>query len=668
MLISVNSILTSPFYIHNTTPSFHLSVASAPISPKYKQTKMLFGINFFPHADAVCLPQNDKDNAGRAEEVKENQDLYQWTRDLIGDSPMIDGIPRDEYPAIGWVEGLAQTALRVISNSLAVKYKNARADYEVERRKMYLKVGAVVGSAIQNIVFGSFSEEVASKLLDDIGALFAQANLGTGGNFQEYKDLFVVYKPDKVAYLNQFLRDDIFGLYRVAGPDPLHLRKLDGEVDKMFPELTNDIFHGIKGFEKDNISDAQRQGRLYYLDYAEFDGIPTGNLPDGTVKEGFELYAPTCLLCVPLECDERTSILPISIRCGQGKEYPMYTPNAKHTDPVTWLAAKCTVQVADAVMLECRYHLGRTHLLLETFVCSAKRTLAPNHPLNKFLSIHFEGTALINWLGSKRLAAPGGTIDVISAPPVDTTTALCADAIKAPFSFNKSMPDREFASRGVLDGDFNYPYRDDALLLWAAIQKWVGALIRAYYKSDKDVTDDYELRAWCKEIVDPKAAAIPGFGETPNGEVKTVDYLVKFISTIVFTGSVQHAALNFPQGALMQFVPAMPLVGMAPAPKTAKPFASEEEYVEKMLPDLNTAQRQLNTAELLAGFQWTSLGEYGRQLSWAPDEVDEAVKEFKEDLLDIGSKIQKRNQKERLANLPVYDYLVPKNIPQSTNV
>ena len=34
----------------------------------------------------------------------------------------------------------------------------------------------------------------------------------------------------------------------------------------------------------------------------------------------------------------------------------------------------------------------------------------------------------------------------------------------------------------------DYPYRDDALLIWNAIDQWVGEYIAVYYAGDADVT------------------------------------------------------------------------------------------------------------------------------------------------------------------------------------
>lgn len=630
---------------------------------------MFFGLNLFPLADVVCLPQNEDDPKQRSAELEENSTRYKWSRDVIPGCPMIDGVPpRPDYPAIGWVEGILRTIFRIISNNLALRYSSSRQELDEEKRHLITKIGAVIFHIIQKITTGSMKSEEVAQVAEEVGSLFGPDIEGIGTALQDYDDMFKVFKPDVVANLRQFLRDDVFGWYRVAGPSPLHMRKLTTSVSQMFPELDDTILKGISAFEDDNIADMEKEGRLFYLDYKEFDGVTAGKLPDGTSKEGMYVYAPTALLAIPKVRTDRNPILPIAIKCGQGSKYPMYTASSSHTDPITWLSAKITVQVADAVMHETRYHLGRTHLLLECFICAMRRTLAPNHPLHKFLDCHFEGTAIINFLGSLRLAAPGGTIDVITAPPIQTTVALCAEAMRPPFKFNDWMPDREMELRGVLGANLHYPYRDDGLKLWEAIQAWVGEYISAYYRSDADVAADKELANWCREIVHPDCGAVSGFGETDDGQVKTVKYLVRFVSLLVYIGSVQHSALNFPQGTLMQYVPAMPLSGFDEAPTTARPYECFEDMVSRLLPSLKIARRQLNTAELLAGFQWTTLGEYGRDLNFAPDQVDDALKKFKENLSKIGAEIQTRNEQERLAGLPVYDFLVPRNIPQSANV
>jgi lipoxygenase len=50
----------------------------------------------------------------------------------------------------------------------------------------------------------------------------------------------------------------------------------------------------------------------------------------------------------------------------------------------------------------------------------------------------------------------------------------------------------------------DYPYADDGMLYWEALEKWVGNYLGLYYDDSKDgkrVTEDVELMAWWDEIL-----------------------------------------------------------------------------------------------------------------------------------------------------------------------
>ena len=47
----------------------------------------------------------------------------------------------------------------------------------------------------------------------------------------------------------------------------------------------------------------------------------------------------------------------------------------------------------------------------------------------------------------------------------------------------------------------DYPYRDDALLIWGAISQWVEDYVNHYYSSDAAVQGDTELQNWVAELV-----------------------------------------------------------------------------------------------------------------------------------------------------------------------
>src|SRR5262249_16686835 len=134
------------------------------------------------------------------------------------------------------------------------------------------------------------------------------------------------------------------------------------------------------------------------------------------------------------------------------------------------------------------------------------------------------------------------------------------------YAFNDGMLLQVLHERGVDDANAlpNYPYRDDSLLYREAIHRWVKAYLELYYQSDADVQQDAELTAWCTELLAQDGGRVRGLGQ--NGAIGTRDCLADAVTHILFTSSVQHAAVNFPQYDLMSYVPNMPLACYAPAP------------------------------------------------------------------------------------------------------
>ena len=55
------------------------------------------------------------------------------------------------------------------------------------------------------------------------------------------------------------------------------------------------------------------------------------------------------------------------------------------------------------------------------------------------------------------------------------------------------------AHRGVSDIP-NYHFRDDAMMLWQAIDKYVEDVLNLFYDSDDEVQSDWEIQEWVDEI------------------------------------------------------------------------------------------------------------------------------------------------------------------------
>ena len=108
---------------------------------------------------------------------------------------------------------------------------------------------------------------------------------------------------------------------------------------------------------------------------------------------------------------------------------------------------------------------------------------------------------------------------------------------------------RLLARRGVDDTSRlpDYPYRDDALLIWGAISQWVEDYVNHYYSSDAALQGDTELQNWVAELVAHDGGRLNNVGEA--NRINTRSQLVELVTLICFTASAQHAAVNYPQGA-----------------------------------------------------------------------------------------------------------------------
>lgn len=610
-----------------------LNCARACHPAQYAHDKQNWPQNAHHEEDLIVqLPQHatSMQKQRRSARIEAQRNAYRWTYQAVGEAALIDGLPASETPSRRWVVRMKRIEDRIQKNSQAIVKKKAQ-----QAKK----------------------ESVEKSNQEDL--------------FQEYKDQFINIDISAVASNNQFLQDDIFGWYRIAGPNPMQLQLVREDPTIHFPQLTDEIFRQISHFEHDTIASAFQERRLFMIDYSILTDLQTPSSTSHTPKANMYLYAPKALFAIPKSPQSlRQSLLPIAIHCDQARSSPMYTAAHTHTHADTWQSAKLCVQVADAYTHETVHHFARTHLLTEVFVCATHRTLDGNHPIARLLHGHFEGTAFINESSLQTLICTDGVIDRITAPTIQQTQRLAGRSVLS-FDFNASMPDTELRRRGVHADEaplLHFPYRDDALRLWEALGFWVTDFVHRYYESDEDVQWDSELQAWGEEI--RTRGRIQGFGEG-HGKIGTREYLIRAITMVIFTASVQHAAVNFPQATHMQFAPAMPLAGYAEAPAGPpgrRTGVGERGRFLSMLPDVRQAEQQLCAAESLGVLRISRLGEYGSRLEFGGLVVRRAVERLLDRLADIQMEVEHRNVLETQCGLSPYDFLAPSNIPQSTNV
>lgn len=454
-----------------------------------------------------------------------------------------------------------------------------------------------------------------------------------------YKSLWTTMPLPPFA--RHFMQDDIFAQLRVAGFNPMSLFRVR-TVDEM-PFSVPDERLG------EPADTAVRERRLYAQDFSFMAQLK---------RETRQRFAVTsALYVVPAGTDETRRLKVVAI-CVNGV---VVYPDARG---MNWTLAKLALNQNDAVHHEFVAHLGKTHLLVEPFIAATMRQLHPTHPVHRILRPHFEGTVFINAMAKKGLIAPGAFVDRIFAGQIESLMRWCADKVVAN-KFNESMPHADLERRGLMESSLHMPYREDAVAHFEAMHEWVSAYLGVHYKSDADVRNDGELQAWAAELVDEDGGRVQDFGEDGEGRgcVETMGYLARAVSMVIFSASVQHAAVNFGQWSLMAFAPA---VGGA----LYGEIGMEEEGVSVqgwrgMLTPMWTAVDQMKLLAVLGSVYHTRLGEYRRgEIDVEVRAVGEALEKWKRKLRDIDERIERRERGEMVK----YEYLRPSNVPQSINI
>jgi arachidonate 5-lipoxygenase len=192
------------------------------------------------------------------------------------------------------------------------------------------------------------------------------------------------------------------------------------------------------------------------------------------------------------------------------------------------------------------------------------RNLPDAHPIQKLLRPHYRYTTAINTRARATLINDTGVIAKVFAigPPKDLM-------IKASpvFSVNWTNIEESIERRGMQTAP-GYYYRDDGLKVFKAIKDYVTKVVNLFYASDEDVKSDEEIKAWADDLF---TTGFPGYFEGPQGHdfpetIVSKAELIKRCTVIIFTGSAQHASINFGQYALYGYVPNSPFTLRRPPP------------------------------------------------------------------------------------------------------
>jgi len=587
---------------------------------------------------SAFLPQHESLVTGGLRKLRLDlaRRFYQYDYTHVSPLAILHDLPIVDEFSFEWLGIVAKKVLAVGANRLELEGDvRLKSQQEQHQRRLgdLLQLGRSSILEIKNLV---------RQALHFDGRIGAPAK--SAQTLQEYADLFRAFGLPPIA--KDFADDRAFVAMRVAGPNPVMLQRMSSLDDRL--PITNAIFQ--QAVPQDSLDAALAEGRLYLADYALLNGAELGSFPNGQKY----VYAPLALFVITGPAKE---LVPVAIQCQQqpAANNPIFTPQ----DGYNWLIAKTIVETADGNIHEASTHLGRTHLAMEPFVISTYRQLSERHPLSVLLSPHFEGTLAINKASWQHLIAEQGGVDKLMGGTIKASRGVAVHGVQSVRVMNDLLP-LTFARRGVADRDAFpvYPYRDDSLLYWDAIHEWVDAYVRIYYQADTDVQQDTELQAWGRELNSQDGGRLQGLPN--NGALRRITEVVEVVTFVIYTCSVQHAAVNFPQYDHMSYVPNMPLAGYRPAP-TSKTGATEADFIA-MLPTLDMAELQMELGYLLGTVHYTELGQYDRR-QFRDERTAAPLQQFQKRLAEAGGTIAERNQQRR-----PYETLNPSGIPQSINI
>ena len=248
-------------------------------------------------------------------------------------------------------------------------------------------------------------------------------------------------------------------------------------------------------------------------------------------------------------------------------------------------------------------HYLSCHAAMEAYCMGLMRNIPDAHPIYKLLRPHMRYTMAINTKARESLLGPDGAITAIFSVGSEGQNVVLRRAGKK-YSVNWSNIKKNTKERGVDDASKlpHYHYRDDGFKIWDAIEAYAGQIIDLFYVDDAAVSGDKELQNFADDL---HHNGFPAYGNSSLGHdfpshISSKAELVEVCTLIMFTGSAQHAAVNFGQYTYYSFVPNSPFTLHKPPPTEKGKFTYQQ--LMKALPNDNETMLSISLTSLLSAY------------------------------------------------------------------
>lgn len=352
--------------------------------------------------------------------------------------------------------------------------------------------------------------------------------------------------------------DDEFVRQRLQGPNPIWIERLG-------PDLAATIDVSAMGVQP-------TAPELYLVDFRPL------------MVGAFGVSGRYCYPCVAVFQVQSGTLRVVGIQLERADGTRTVSTPA---DGAAWSLAKMFFQCADIWVHEVVTHYLWCHVYLEKIILATHRNLAAVHPIRRLLSLHFEHTLNLNRNGLVQLMGNGGYFDEKFSPGAPGKAAAVEFGNREWTFWRMELPEN-IARRGV--GDLpEYPWRDDGLVAWAEVERFVAAFVGIWYASDAAVRADAEVQAWSAELQ-------ASMGDRGFPKLDAVKNLSRVLTATLFQ-VVQHDLVNAPQFEWYGFPPSSPPILSVPFPAD-KSLVTEQTLIDA----LPTVGASLNAILATFGF------------------------------------------------------------------
>ncbi|KAL2341891.1 hypothetical protein Fmac_009831 [Flemingia macrophylla] len=507
----------------------------------------------------------------------------------------------------------------------------------------------------------------------------------------DVEEYFKFNTPPIISRNGCCLQDEELGRQALAGINPLSIKRLE-----TFPPVSG-LDPSIRGSQKSaleeehiidhldgmSIKQAMAENKLFILDYHDaylpfLNGI--------NARDDRKAYATRTILYLTRLGTLKPIAIELSLPQGEPSKQ-VVTPPLDATSHWLWQIAKAHVSSNDAGVHQLVHHWLRTHACMEPFIIAAHRQLSIMHPIFKLLKPHLKHTIQINALAREALINEGGIIESDFSPNKYSTEIISA-AYRDWWRFDMEALPADLVRRGMAEPDptqphglrlvvEDYPYANDGLLIWFALENLVRTYVNYYYRDGMMVQSDSELQAWYSEAVHVGHADHANASWWPR--LSTPSDLTSILTTLIWVASVQHSAVNFGQYPLGGYVPMRSPHMKKLLPKEGDPeykdfLEDPEGYLLSCLPNLFETTKFLAVVNILSQHSPDEeyLGQRKDLSDWAGDpEIIHTFYEFSMDLKRIEKEIENRNKDPKRRNrcaagIPPYELLMATSGPGVT--